>query len=238
MAHTHYDSLGINDSIELDLSMLESTGVITHDESKNHIIATLHGGIVWNNLASGQYGLTLLELMSRYLDAPAADTTALNFTSSDYSLAIWVRPSHYADEDMIVMGRYAVDIRGWELYHSDRGGIHYMTLRHHHAGGATDRTAGYSVGWVQDGTYRLFGASRLGATMQHYMNGVPITTTISAGGLINPATDTVDDLTIGCRFTKDDHFWTGAFYRHRAWSRALTHAEHAQMYEKEKGWFA
>jgi len=235
MPSTYYDNLGINEDIELDLSMLEATGAATHDESKNHIVATLHGGILWDALASGHYGLNLHELMSRYLDAPAADTTALNFTSGDYSLAVWINPSHWEDDSMIIMGRYAVDIRGWELYYYDPTNL--ITLRHHHAGGATTRTACYSGGWLRDGEWRLFGLSRVGGVAQHYMNGQPVTTTCTASGLIDPATDAVDDLVIGIRFTKDSNYWTGHFHRPRAWSRALTATEHYMIYEDEKEWF-
>jgi hypothetical protein len=236
MPSTFYDSLALNEDIELDLSMLEATGTITHDESKNHIMATAPNGLIWDALAAGNYGISLHELFSRYLDAPAADTTALNFTSGDYSLAVWINPGFYAEDSMIIMGRYAVNIRGWELYYYDPTNL--ITLRHHHAGGATTRTACYSGGWLRDGEWRLFGATRIGGVAQHYMNGQPITTTGPAGGLLDPATDVADDLVIGVRHTKDNNFWTGHLHRPRAWSRALTALEHYAIYEAEKGWFS
>jgi len=43
MARTFYDSLGLNEDIQLDLSMLEATGELLHDESKNHSTATMRG---------------------------------------------------------------------------------------------------------------------------------------------------------------------------------------------------
>jgi len=45
MARTFYDNLGLNEDIELDLSMLEATGTLLHDESKNHSTATQHTSI-------------------------------------------------------------------------------------------------------------------------------------------------------------------------------------------------
>jgi len=236
-----YDKLGINEDIELDLSMLEATGLITHDESKNHIMGTFHNGITWQAVDAGHYGVRMHELQSRYLDAPAADTAALNFTSTDYSLVIWIDAGHYEDDDMVIMGRYRVydpDVpmimgEGWELYYYDPTNL--ITLRHHHG---TTRTGAYSGGWTYDGNLRLFGVSRRGATAQHYMNGQPIATIISAGGLIDPSTNTTYDLTIGCRYTKDTHFWTGQWHRPRAWSRALSDAEHLAIFEHERGWFA
>ena len=240
MARTFYDSLGINEDIELDLSMLEATGGITHDESKNHIMATLHNAPIWRALASSRYGLTLHELQSRYLDAPVADTTALNFTSTDYSLAIWLSASHYIDDDMVLMGRYYVYDpgwpmilgRGWELYYYDPNNT--ITLRHHHG---TTRTACYSRGWTYDGEMHLFGVSRVSATGQHYRDGQPVTTTTSVGGLVDPSTNTTYDFTIGCRYSKDTHYWTGFLHRPRAWSRALTADEHRMIFEQERDWF-
>jgi len=235
MARTFYDSLGINEDIELDFSMLEATGSITHDESKNHIIGTFHNGIIWQALAAGHYGVKMHELSSRYLDAPVADTAALNFTSGDYSLAVWIDAAHWIDDDMVAISRCAVNVRGWELYYHNFNNT--MTLRHHHIGGATTRTGCYSSGWIYDGDMHLFGVSRIGATSQHYRDGQPITTICSVGGLIDPATNAANDLTIGCRYSKDDHFWTGQLHRPRAWSRALTDDEHRMIFELERDWF-
>jgi len=240
MARTFYDSLPINTDIQLDFSMLEATGLITHDESKNHIIGTFHNGILWQARAASHYGVRMHELLSRYLDAPVADTTALNFTSTDYSLAIWIDASHYHDDNMIVMGRYYVydpDFpfimgRGWELYYYNPNNT--ITLRHHHG---TTRTACYSTGWTYDGNMHLFGVSRRGGVGQHYRDGQPITTIISAGGLLDPDTNTTYDLVMGCRWSKDRHFWTGQIHRPRAWSRALSDAEHRYIWETERDWF-
>lgn len=180
------------------------------------------------------------EINSRYLDAPVADTTALNFTDTDYSLAIWIDAAHWEDDDMILMGRYYVYDpgvpmilgRGWELYYYDPNNI--ITLRHHHG---TTRTACYSRGWIYDGEMHLFGVSRAGGVGQHYRDGQPITTTTSAGGLIDPSTNTTYDLVVGCRYSKDTHYWTGRLHRPRAWSRALSASEHRMIFEQERDWF-
>jgi len=65
VARTFYDSLSINEDIELDLSMLEATGGLLHDESKNHSTATQHAAIgvpLWMQLASGRYGISINQL--------------------------------------------------------------------------------------------------------------------------------------------------------------------------------
>jgi len=239
MARTFYDNLGLNEDIELDLSMLEATGTLLHDESKNHIVATQHktaGTIVWDALAAGRYGIQLANqrilgsyINKQYLDAPAADTANLDFTSGDYSLAIWFRWI-WDSYSQILFGKYAVDTCGWEVYLHKASGNCSLTVRHHHSGEATDRTASYSYGWEDDSTMWLFSCSRVGATCQHYLNGLPITTIVSAGGLIDPASSAARDLIIGKRFTGDQNYLYGHFHRPRAWSKALTVDEHRLLY--------
>ncbi|MBA7632055.1 hypothetical protein ES703_39597 [subsurface metagenome] len=243
MARTFYDNLAINQDIELDLSMLEATGAITHDESKNHIIATLHNTPIWQALAAGRYGLRFHEANSEYLDAPVADTTALNFTSTDYSLAVWLSAGHYDDDDMIIMGRYSVDAApahipgsGWELYYYDPNNT--ITLRHSHNSLAPNLTSSsFSRGWTYDGDMHLFGATRIGGAMQHYRDGYPIATTVEASGMLDPDTNVTYDLVIGCRFTKDTHYWHGRLHRPRAWSRGLSDDDHRFIWEMERDWF-
>ncbi len=235
---TMYDSLGLKDSIVLDLSMLEGAGLVTHDESKSQIIGSLHGSTApwWPaTIGSGHYGLGLFLAWNHYVDAPAADTGALNFTATDYSLAVWIKWLDTTQSE-IVMGRYEVSVKGWELYLTKTAGVDYMTLRHHHAGGATTRTACFSIGWAEN-TWALFGVSRVGATAQHYRNGQAVATTVQAGGLIDPETNANRDLVIGTRYTKDANWYNGYMARPRAWSRELSAYEHRAIFELERGEF-
>jgi len=241
MAVTFYDKLPLNADAVMDLSMLEATGLITHDESKSHVKATMHatlGTPVWQALAAGHYGLqinpTPLIATEQYLDAPAADTLDLNFTTTDYSLAIWFYwvDSGYSE---VIMGKYAVNVRGWEFYVTRVGANDYMTVRHHHAGGATLRTGSYSLGWLPS-QWHLFSYSRIGATGYHYRDGQPITTVSDV--LIDPASSAASDLVIGSRYTHDANWYHGRFHRPRAWARGLTADEHRQWYDHGQGWFA
>ena len=114
--------------------------------------------------------------------------------------------------------------------------MHYMTVRHHHAAGATLRTGSNSVGWAEN-VWCLFGCSRVGAAIQHYRNGVALDTDISVGGLIDPESNAARDLVIGTRFTKNQNWFNGRVHRPRVWARALAASEHACIFEKERGWF-
>ena len=145
MARTFYDSLAINEDIQLDLSMLEATGPYLHDESKNHSTATVHYAFVsplWQQIAGFQYGIYLnraypLFDTDEYYDIPAADCPNLDFTSGDYSLAMWF-DWEFESYSQILMGKYIVDVCGWEAYLHFTGALGgILTVRQHYAGGRT-----------------------------------------------------------------------------------------------------
>jgi len=232
MARTFYDSLALNDDIELDLSMLEATGSLLHDESKNHSMATMHSAIgtpLWLQTSASRFGIDLNRVyptldMQQYYDIPAADCKNLDFTSSDYSLAIWFYWSH-TGSSQIVMGKYVVDNSGWEAYLYFNGTNYFMTVRHHHGG---TRTGNYSAGWVYS-QWHLWSYSRTGTTCQHYRDGLPITTISDV--LQDPSSSIANDWRLGCRFTEDSNWWKARFHRPRAWSRGLTADEHRLLFE-------
>ncbi len=236
MARTFYDNLELNTDIELDLSMLEAIGTLFHDESRNHSMATSHatlGNPLWMQLSASRYGLSInpaLPLIDtrQFLDIPAADCTNLNFTSTDYSVAIWFHWSDSGETSQIVFGKYVVSDSGWEVYLSEIGALRYMTVRHHHAAGATFRTATNSLGWAYN-EWHLFSYSRTGTTAQHYRDGQPIPS--DGDVLIDPESSVANDFRIGCRYTEDSNWLKGRFHRPRAWSRALTADEHRLLFE-------
>ena len=239
MAVTHYDSLGLNEDIQLDLAMLEATGLIIHDESKNHSMATMRSAIgapLWQQTAAGNFGLMVNQAYpllntNHYVDIPAADCANLDFTSGDYSLAIWFYWYDTGYASQVVMGKYVINSRGWEVYLTEVGALRYMTVRHHHAGGAALRTASYSLGW-EYGEDHLFSYSRIGTTGYHYRDGEPIATVSDV--LIDPESSIADDFRIGCRYTEDSNWFKAKFHRPRAWSRALTADEHRLLFRLGK----
>ena len=230
MAVTFYDNLPINEDIVLDWPMTEGGSSLIHDQSKSGSIGTFLGawGPIWPAaIPQPFYGIYMFRIWTQYINCPAADTTNLNFTSGDYSLSFWIKWA--VDEyTQMVMGKYVLDNSGWEAYLDNAGGLDYMSVRHNH-GGTPARTSSYSTGWAQN-ILHLFGYSRTGATAQHYRNGIAIPTTISAGGLIDPASSAADDLRVGCRFTEGSNWYNGYLGRPRAWARALNADEHRQLY--------
>lgn len=235
MARTFYDSLGLNEDIELDLSMLDATGAYLYDESRNHSMATMHTAIgtpLWMQRASGRYGIMINQAYptvntDQYYDIPAANCTNLNFTTTDYSLAVWFYAADTSDSENI-MGKYFLDVSGWEVYLWGVGppATFILTVRHHHGG---TRTSFYSRLWALN-EWHLFSCSRIGNTGQHYRDGEPITTTVQVGGLLDPGSSIADDFRIGCRFTEDSDWFKARFHRPRAWSRTLTADQHRLLY--------
>jgi len=231
---TLYDSLPFNMYCEFDTPFREGVGVISQDVSKNHSVVTLVNTPTWSSLDTG-LGYLTFDGTTEYAEAQSTDTGNLDFTTGDYSLAAWI---NITDNTLtqIIMGRYELNVSGWELYWLNSGGNRYMTLRHHHAGGTAERSACYSLGWTES-VWTLCGISRTGGGDQvHYRNGVEVDVTGNAS-LEDIETET-RDLTIGVRYSKDANYYKGGLYRPRCWSTALTADDWLTIYELEKGWFA
>jgi hypothetical protein len=230
MAVTFYDNLPLNEDIVLDWPFLEGAGTVVHDQSKsgsNGMLITGGLGFWWPaQIGNPFYGIYLFEVWTQYIRVLAADCKQLNFTSGDYSLSFWFNWVDTGDS-LIIMGKYAVDLRGWEVYlWRAAGPIDYLTVRHHHGG---TRSSTYSTGWTPS-TLHKFGYSRVGNTAQHYRNGLPIPTTVQAGGLLDPSSSLLSNLVIGSRFTLDDDWYNGYLGRPRVWARALSDDHHRQLF--------
>lgn len=225
-----YDNLAINHQILLDLPFREGVGALyTHDVAKPHHPLTMVDAPVWTPLASGL--MVLGFNVTDYIFGTAAVTVDLNFTSGDYSLGGWFYFTAGGNDDKTLMARFRVDDMGWELYHYTN---EILTLRHHHAAGASVRTAAYSENWTF-GTWHFMGVSRTGASAIFYRNGVPLTTTISAGGLIDPETCN-QNFFVGTDLTGVNDY-NGMMWRPRIWGRALSADEWIQIFEYERHWF-
>jgi len=151
-----------------------------------------------------------------YMEAGNADTLAMDGVhgglNQGYTFMCWFTVTHGAEVSQILLGRYQLDVGGWELYFSFTGGVSSITQRHHHAGTIVDanpRSASYSEGWLQDTHWHMtlvFQGN--GTDCLHYRNGVPLAVTSSTGG-IRAMETTVQDLVMGARYTKDANWHIG-----------------------------
>ena len=245
-----FDKLAVNHRLLLSLPFREGSGVITHDVARPHHLLTQNdpgiGVFTWENIASGCPYLDFFRggggaTEGVYLDCPAADTVDLDFTTDDYSVVCWVNhraTGHFNPQ--ILVGRYGVDLDGWEVYlESDTGiGVDYLEHRHHHSslGAGNLRDGCFSVGWTPASGWSLLGISRSGLYPQHYRNGLPLEMTYGDDGMRDP--DTCNrDLVIGARFTKDQDWLDAGIWGMRLWDRELSKEENRFIWNREKHWF-
>ena len=246
MNSNSYDKIPENDSILLDLPFREGTGVVTHDHAKPHHPITFNdpggGSFVWTTLASG---LMALEFVTAgggftdgvYLKSLAVDTVDLDFTTGDYSLGCWVNWA-WNGYSSILMGRYGVDLDGWETYFDISGGRNTLSQRHHHSSLVPNNNSScFSIGWTP-GVWALAGISREGISLypQHYRNGGILEMSYETSGMLDP--DTCNrDLVIGCRYTNDANWYKGFVCRPRIWNRVLSQTEWKTIFENERSYF-
>ena len=230
-----YDNISYNKRMLLDLPFREGIGTITQDVAKPHHPVTLVGTPSWTALASGKMALVLGGLGSgdygQCLNANSAD---LGFTSGDFSIGGWFKWEDTSEDSQILIARYEVSVGGWEVYMTEVVALRYMTLRHHHAGGATARTGAYSLGWAYS-MLAHFGISRSGTSALFYRNGEPITTVSDT--LIDPES-TTQDMVIGVRYSKDANYLSGRLPRLFIAGEALTAEDWKSMYKHQVGYAA
>jgi len=228
----HYDDLDINASMLMDLPMYEGIGTILHDVATPARLVTLVNAPTWTALASGLMTLNH-DGATQYGVCANADSVDLGFTAGDYSI-LWVMNQTSGDDSQVIIGRYQLDVGGWELYEYVTG---IVTLRHHHAGTIVDghpRSAAYSTGWTRTTTW-VGGLTRVGSSVIMYRNGEPLTMLASTDGVTDPEATTYD-LVIGIRYSKNDNYLKNMLYRPRVVGAALSAAQHKTAYELIKEW--
>ena len=226
-----YDNKSVNHQILLDLPFIEASGTLhAYDVSKPHHPLTMVHAPAWTTLASDLTVLTF-DGANDYIWGTAATTADLNFTTGDYSLGGWFYFATGGTDDKTPLARFLLDNNGWELYHYTN---EILTLRHHHAAGATTRTSCYSEDWAFD-EWCFMGVSRSGGTATFNRNGSDIPTTCSAGGLIDPETCN-QNLYVGVDTTLVNLF-NGMQSRPRIWERSINASEWSYIFETERHWF-
>lgn len=220
---------GVNLGLLLALPLQEGIGLVTYDTAKPHHPIAISGAPVWSSVPSG-LGVLVFDGLNDYLDSPAAATVDLDFTAGDYSLAVWFNKVASGGATDMIIGRYALDLDGWELCILDAAGV--VQLRHMHSSLAPVRTGCFSLNWIC-GVWQLLIVTRSGAYPLMYRDGIPIGVTYDAGGLSNP--DTANrDLVIGTRYTKNTNWFTGNMWNIRVWNRALRPEEVLHIWNKER----
>ena len=226
-----YDKISYNQRMLLDLPFREGIGVITQDVAKPHHPITLHNNPSWTALPSGKMALGLAGWgSSEYAQCLNAECADLGFTDSDFSIGGWFTWEDTVEDSQILIARYEVSVGGWEVYLTEVGALRYLSLRLHHAGGATLRTGAFSLGWAYS-TLAHFGISKIGDTAYFYRNGEPVVTVSDT--LIDPEA-TTQDLVIGIRHSKDANMLSGLLPRLIVAEEGLTAEDWRAMYRQQR----
>lgn len=228
-----YDKYSINHELLLALTLEERTGVLTHDRAKPAHPHTLSGVTlpVWGSLANGlPYIAFDPSVNPGWLECPAGDTGDLNFTTGDFSLAIWVNMSDLTANRMLFC-RGFLDADGWYMAILMDGNIYFVTNQ------AVHQETISADGDVVVGTYCLVGMTRHLASVQLYKNGVDVTET--PGAHIHPLTS-ARDLHIGVYDNETGSPLYGQIAGGpcgpRIWGKAFSPTEWVQIFDVEKHW--
>ncbi len=187
-----------------------------HDDSRFHHDLIDAAGAAAPNWVQNASGVWVKDFdgTNDYADAANADTEAMGLAGGlleGYTFMCWINWKNTTNSEIII-GRYEVDVSGWELYLYHTGGVYSLNQRHHHAGVIVDanpRSASYSVGWTEQTPWHLaivFQGN--GTDCLHYRNGMPLTVTSSTGG-IRDFEVTTQDLVMGTRYSKNANWYWG-----------------------------
>jgi len=211
-----YDKLPWNEGLILDLQMREGTGLATHDHSREHHVLTLTGAPSW--------GAGYLDFDSSHPDFLVTPTSVLDFTNEDFTLMVWVYYSGIGFRYLLCCG--LTDTDGWEWAINTDGAL---WLRTNQVGDHQDTISVNGV--VPLNTWTLVAASRSGAVVTPYINGRP------SIGMAETHVDpdpSARALHVGINDAEAAGFYDGYMRRVRVWNRALTAAEHLQIFNLER----
>ncbi len=229
------DSLGIG--LLLDLPFREGMGILgTADVAKPHHPVGMTHSPAWGALASGQTYLDL-DGANDYLQCASASCTDLDFTTGDFTIACWTYWE--GDSSDIIVGRYELDVSGWEVYYDDGDPLRTLSLRLSH-GGVPARTGCYSYGWTKSNWW-LMGISKSGAYPGvyplMYRNGWAVEMNYSAGGFLTAPGSCANNLYIGCNNGHTANHYHGRLSGLRIWGRNLSPSEHMELFNRERGFY-
>ncbi len=223
-----YDKLKVNHGLLLGLTFEEMTGLLTHDRAKPTHPHTLHGAPAWASLANGLPYLDFDNTHPDWLDCAAIDTADLDFTTGDFSIAIWLAPDNVSVNNYTFMTRGDIFNTGWML--ASVGRAFYLDTYQAGTGQVTQSTSVLTADW------QLMGVSRSGANVRLYLNRKDVTL-FPAGTHIDPATAN-SELHIGIRDNEStrpfDGRIAGGHCGPRIWGRALSAQEWLQIFETER----
>ena len=222
-----YDNIWLNSQLLLDLLFREAQGALYHDFAKPHHVVTGEGGVpFWSVLASDLNVLSFNAGGPDYAQITNAASLDLDFTTEDFSLAVWIDPDLTGNRFLFARGLTNQD--GWTFHYNTNEALVFSTIQ----AGVDQVTVG-TTDEIVVGTWCLAGVTRIGADARIYLNGRNSTTTY--GTHIDP--DTSARLFYLGRSDGGAGAYDGDMWRPRIWERGLPADEHLSIFERERGYF-
>ena len=225
---TRATDFNLNAGLVLSIPMFEGTGTATlSDVAKPHHPMTLVHSPVWTQLPSG---LWVLQFVSAggpdFIQCAAASSIDLNFTSESFSVVMWINA---ADGTYTLVRRGLDSTDGWNFFRADPNKIGLDTWWPTQNETMTGNNAFLPSVWV------LVGFTRVGTLVTLYVNG--------SRGVIGSQASHVDPasanrkLLIGVSNNETSLPFNGYMDLPHIWNRALSPAEHMQIFNAEREFF-
>ena len=220
-----FDHLSVNAELLLCLMMDEGVGIVPMDSAKAHHALLNIGTPTWTNLANDLTTLDFNAANPDYIMCGAAACVDLDFTAGDFSLACWFNADALGNRNFMTHGVHNVD--GWYWFLGAQGQVSLYTSQ----AGAFQVTTSANAD-VVIGQWRFLAATRSGADVRTYANGVD--TTAVYGTHVNPATAAARNFYIGVNNGAAAAWLDGTMWKPRIWGRTLTAAEVLSIFEYER----
>ncbi len=221
-----YDNIWLNSQLLLDLLFREAQGALYHDYAKPHHVVTGVGVPAWSVLATDLNVLSFNAAIADWATATNAASLDLDFTTEDFSLAMWIDPDLGGNRYLYSRGLTLQD--GWRFFYDTNEALTLGTTT-----GVTDYFTQSVDNAVVVGEWMLAGCTRIGTAVRIYKNGRDVTAVYAVHG--DP--DTSARLFYLGRSDGGAGAYDGDMWRPRIWERGLPADEHLSMFERERGYF-
>jgi len=215
-----YDKSDLNKGLLLSLPFDEGTGTVSvQDVAKPHHPVLMTHAPVWTQLSSGLWVLAF-DGTNDYMSIAAASAPSLDWTTGSFSFAFWISPTRFGsfstlyDRQTLTKGfRIRQDLGMW--FEAEGG---YFPPNND----------------VVGSTWQLYSFTRQGVKLAYYRNGGMCSTNDNC--TLTMTSKAALDVYIGQSQAGTERY-QGSMWGFRIWSRALSPAEHMEIFNRERDLF-
>lgn len=218
-------------NLVLSLPFREGTGTaLTHDVAKPRHPCTLSSSPAWSQLASGVWVLNFVRTDPDFISVPNASAADLNFvTANNFSGAVWINHTQVAN-NRYIFAKCHPGLDGWVVYIGDSNPARFAVSTQNNG----TASLSYVNAAITAGIWTLASWSRDSASVRLYVNGRDVTGTAENHTTITSATGHNFYVAASDAGTNG---YNGYLGWPRIWSRALSPAEHRQIWNNERHLF-